>query len=204
MQALPPLQVPDKANATYLARIPLVMDSDSPDFPALYTGVQLLGGRPGTALWKRVREEEGLSYGVNASLYVPSHSTTQPEGRAASISLSASFAPQNRKKLQDIVRDELAKRATSGFSGIEVGFARRAILSGRANALVQPANLAGILANNLRSGRTMTGYEQFNAAYGKLDADAVNAALKKYLRVERMVEATAGTFPPEPESTGSN
>ncbi|VTU28394.1 M16 family metallopeptidase [Variovorax sp. PBL-E5] len=201
---LPPLQVPDKANAAYVARIPLAMDSDDADFPALYAGIQMLGGRPGTALWKRVREEEGLSYGVSSSLFVPAHSSLQPEGRAASISLSASFAPQNREKLQVVVRDEISRRSAHGFSGIEVSFARRAILSARANALAQPANLAGILANNLRYGRDMTRYAQLNAAYDKLDADTVNAALRKYLRVERMVEITAGTFPREREGAGSN
>jgi zinc protease len=190
-----PLQVPDRANAAYVARIPLVMDSDDADFPALNAGMQLLGGRGGTALWKRVREEEGLSYGVSSSLNVPAHSALQPEGRAASINVTASFAPQNRKRLQAVVRDELAKRTADGFSEIEVGFARRAILSARANALAQPANLAGILAANLRFGRDMTRYAQLNAAYDKLDAEAVNTALKKYLRVERMVEVTAGTFP---------
>jgi len=172
------------------------MDGDDADFPALFLGVQMLGGRAGgTALWKRVREEEGLSYGIGASLYAPAHSTLQPEGRAASINITASFAPQNRQKLQAVVRDELVKRAASGFSGLEVGFARRAILSARSNALTQPANLAGILANNLFYGRDMARYAKFTAAYDKLDADAVNAALKKYLLVDRMVEVTAGTFP---------
>ncbi len=204
MAALPPIQVPDKANATYVARIPLAMDSDDGDFPALYAGVQMLGGRPGTALWKRVREEEGLSYGVSSSLSVPAHSALQPEGRAASISITASFAPQNRQRLQAVVHEELAKRADSGFTSIEVGFARRAILSARANALAQPASLAGILATNLRYGRDMTRYAQFDAAYDKLGADAVNTALRKYLRLERMVEVTAGTFPRDLESTGNN
>jgi zinc protease len=200
-----PLRMPDKANASYAARIPLTMDADDPDFPALSTGVQLLGGRAGgTALWKRVREQEGLSYGVNSSLYVPAHSTLQPEGRAASISISASFAPQNRQRLQAVVRDEVERRAANGFSALEVGFARRAIASARANALVQPASLVGILANNLRFGRDMSRYAQLGAAYERLDADAVNAALRKYLRPERMVEATAGSFPPDDAGARAN
>ena len=195
LQAALPIQVPDKTNAAYVARIPLMMDSDNPDFPALFVGVQMLGGRAGgTALWKRVREDEGLSYSIGASTYVPAHSALEPEGQAASISFSASFAPQNREKLQAVVRDELVKRATSGFNAIEVSFARRAILSGRANALVPPAGLAGILANNLFYGRDMSRYAQFSATYDQISTAAVNAALAKYLRVDRMVEVTAGTF----------
>jgi zinc protease len=190
-----PIGVPDKANANYVARIPLAMNAEAPDYPALFAGVQLLGGRAGTALWQRVREQEGLSYGISASLFAPISSERFPGGDAAAINLTASFAPQNRERLLAAIRDELTRRAARGFSAIEVGFARRAIVSGRADALAQPANLAGTLATNLRHGRDMAHYARFTQAYETLDADAVNAALKKYLRPERMVEVTAGSFP---------
>ena len=195
------VQLPDKANASYTARIPLAMNDDAPDFPALMTGIQLLGGRAGgTALWKRVREEEGLSYGVSSSLFVPAagggRSTPGDEGKAASINISASFAPQNRDKLRNVIRDEIAKRAASGFSNLEVGFARRAIISNLQDSLAQPAELAGRLANNLRWARDMGRFTYFKEAYEKLDADAVNAALRQHLDVNRMVEVVAGTFAP--------
>ena len=195
------VQLPDKANASYTARIPLAMNDDAPDFPALMTGIQLLGGRAGgTALWKRVREEEGLSYGVSSSLFVPTagsgRSTPGDESKAASINISASFAPQNRDKLRHVIRDEIAMRAASGFSNLEVGFARRAIVSNLQDSLAQPGELAGRLANNLRWARDMGRFTYFKEAYEKLDADAVNAALRQYLDVNRMVEVVAGTFAP--------
>lgn len=188
------VQVPDKANANYTARIPLDMNDDAPDYPALVTGIQLLGGRAGTALWKRVREDEGLSYGVNSSLFAPTGSVEG--GQAAAINITASFAPQNRDKLREVIRDEMTQRAAKGFSSLEVGFARRAILSNLTGSLAQPSDLAGRLANNLRYGRDMGRFTYFKEAYEKLDADAVNAALRKYLDVNRMVEVAAGTFTP--------
>ena len=187
------LILPDKANANYSARIPLSMHEDSPDFPALFAAVQLLGGRAGgTALWQRVREQEGLSYGVGASLFVPS--SPAGEGNAAAINITASFAPGNRDKLRAAINDELAKRAADGFNALQVGFARRAIVSGRADFLAQTTNVAGLLANNLRWERDMTRYTAFTQAYEKLDTDAVNAALRKYLRLDQLVEVTAGSF----------
>jgi zinc protease len=186
------LVLPDKANANYSARIPLAMNDDSPDFPALFAGVQLLGGRPGTALWQRVREQEGLSYGVGSSLFAPA--SPQGEGSAAAINISASFAPQNRERLRSVIRDELSKRAAQGFSGLEVAFARRAIVAARADFLAQPANIVSTLANNLRWGRDMPRYAKLTEAYDRLDADTVNAALRKYLDVGRLVEVAAGSF----------
>ena len=183
----------DKANANYAARIALAMNDESPDFPALFAGIQMLGGRAGTALWQRVREQEGLSYGVNASLAVPV--AAAGDGQAAAINITASFAPQNRDRLRAVIRDELTKRAAGGFSALEVGFARRAIVSARADSLAQMPNLLNLLANNLRWGRDMATYARFTEAYSKLDADAVNGALRKYLDVNQMVEVTAGSFP---------
>ncbi|MCG2594460.1 insulinase family protein [Ramlibacter sp. XY19] len=188
------VMVPDKANATYTARIPLAMTEESPDFPALSAAVQLLGGRPGgTALWKRVREQEGLSYGVGSSLFVPA--SARAEGTAAAININASFAPQNRDRLREVIRDELQQRAKNGFSALEVSFARRAIVSARADWLAQPANLAGLLASNLRWDRDMAWYGRMTEAYEKLDTQAVNSALARYLDVERLTEVAAGTFP---------
>ena len=60
--------------------------------------------------------------------------------------------------------------------------------------LAQPANLVATLAANLRFGRDMRHYARFTEAYEKLDADAVNAALRKYLQLDRLVEVTAGSF----------
>jgi zinc protease len=184
--------VPDKANASYSARIPLSMNEESPDYPALFAAVQLLGGRAGTALWKRVREQEGLSYGVGSSLFVPS--SPRAEGNAGAINITASFAPENRDRLRAAIRDELQQRAKNGFSSLEVGFARRAIVSGRADWLAQPANLASLLANNLRWGRDMAWYAKQTQAYENLDTRAVNAALAKYLDLDRLTEVAAGTF----------
>ena len=184
--------VPDKANANYAAGIPLAMNEESPEYPALYAAVQLLGGRAGTALWKRVREQEGLSYGVNSSLFLPSN--PRMEGTAGAISITASFAPENRDRLRAAIRDELQQRAKNGFSGLEVGFARRAIVSARSDWLAQPANLAGLLANNLHWGRDMDSFERQTQAFADLDTQAVNAALARYLDLGRLTEVAAGSF----------
>jgi len=157
-----------------------------------WAAVQLLGGRAGTALWKRVREQEGLSYGVGSSLSVPA--SPRAEGNAGAINITASFAPENRDRLRSAIHDELQQRARNGFSSLEVGFARRVIVSSRADWLAQPANLAGLLANNLRWGRDMAWYARQTQAYENLDTQAVNAALAKYLDLDRLTEVAAGSF----------
>ncbi len=179
------LPMADKANASYSARIGLPFNERDADYPALFAAVQLLSRQ---GLWERVREKEGLSYGVGASLTAPW------DGNAGAINITASFAPQNRVKLSSTIREVLVAKREQGFGALEVGFARSAIVARRGEWLAQPANTAANLAFNLRYDRPFDSYAAQTGLYEKLDTPAVNAALKKYLNPEQLVEVMAGTF----------
>ncbi len=179
------LPMADKANASYSARIGLPFNERDHDYPALFAAVQLLGRQ---GLWERVREKEGLSYGVGASLTAPW------DGNAGAININASFAPQNRVKLANTIREVLVAKRDEGFGALEVGFAKSAIVARRGEWLSQPANTAANLAFNLRYDRAFDSYGTQTGLYEKLDTSAVNAALKKYLNPDQLVEVMAGTF----------
>ncbi len=176
----------DKANASYEARIALAMTEKDSDYPALFTAVQLLSRQ---GLWARVREKEGLSYGVGASLNTPW------DANASSIGISASFAPQNAAKLKATIREVLEQARTRGFSAIEVDAAKSAIQTRRTESFATPANVAGNIANNLYFNRPLDFFASFGARYDQLDTAQVNAALKKHLVVENLVEVLVGSFP---------
>jgi zinc protease len=179
------LSVADKANANYLGRIAVAMNQSDADYPALFLGVQILSRQ---GLWQRVREKEGLSYGVASNLNVP------VTGSAASIDINASFAPHNATKLRTAIREVLLEKRAQGFSSFEVGFAKSAIISRRAELRAQSANAVGEIANNLRFDRPLDYGAKFDAAYQQLDAAAIHAALKKHLDPERLWEVVAGSF----------
>ena len=182
MQILP---MADKANASYSARIGLAFNERDADYPALFAAVQLLARQ---GLWERVREKEGLSYGVGASLAAPW------DGNAGAININASFAPQNRVKLASTIREVLVAKRDEGFGALDVGFAKSAIVARRGEWLAQPANTAANLAFNLRYDRAFDSYGAQTGLYEKLDTSAVNAALKKYLNPDQLVEVMAGSF----------
>lgn len=182
------LDMPGKTNAAYAAVLPIELEETDTDTPALFTAVQLLGGRAGTRLWNRLREKEGLSYGVNASLGV---GTRDRHGR---ISITGTFAPQNRERFEVALRDELEKVLADGFSALEVDFAKSAILRIRRQAITEERTVAAMLADNLFWGRTMAWREQRDNDYAALTPEQVNAALKKYLDPAKMSAAVAGDF----------
>lgn len=182
------LDLPEKANAAYVATLPLPLDDEDADIPALYTAVQLLGGRAGTRLWNRLREQEGLSYGVQSTFNVSARD------KNARIGISGSFAPQNRERFEAAVRDELEKVLREGFSPLEVSQAKSAILRGRRQYLTQERGVAGILADNLYWGRTLEWREQRDKQYEELTPEQVNAVLRKYLDLSRLSAVLAGDF----------
>lgn len=184
-EAFSKLQVPEKANATYTARIAFPLDQRHPDFAPLLAGIEMMSR---LGLWQRVREQEGISYGVSSSLDAPW------DGNAAAINISASFAPQNLDRLRTAIREVLTQTREKGYSFIEVGLAKSAIMARRKDRLTQPMNAIDTIAFNLREDRALDANKEFDAKYEKLDAASVNAALKKYLDVALLREVVAGTF----------
>ena len=58
---------PDKANAFFVAGINLKLRDDHPDYPALLLGNYMLGGGfLNSRLATRMRQKDGLSYGVGS------------------------------------------------------------------------------------------------------------------------------------------
>ncbi len=184
-EAFSKLEVPEKANATYSARIAFPLDQRHPDFAPLLAGIEMMSR---LGLFQRVREQDGISYGVGSSLDAPW------DGNAAAINIGASFAPQNLDRLRTAIREVLVQTREKGYSFIEVGFAKSAILARRKDRLTQPANAIDTIAFNLREERPLDANKEFDAKYEKLDSAAVNAALKKYLDVALLREVVAGTF----------
>ena len=182
-----PVSIPvlEKANANYAGRLAVSMNENDADYPALFTAVQLLSFQ---GLRERIREKDGLSYGVAANLSVPRL------GRTAAIDITASFAPANLAKLRTAVREVLIEKLQSGFGALEVNFAKSAIIARRVEQRALPVNTAAGIANNLRFNLALDLGATFDAAYREVDAAAVNAALKKHLKPEQLWDAAAGSF----------
>ncbi|CAN5491545.1 pitrilysin family protein [soil metagenome] len=182
------INTPDQANAVYVGHQPLEMDDDDPDMPALYVAVQLLGGRSDSRLWKRLREKDGLSYGVNSSL------STNLRDKDGSISISGTYAPGNRDRFEAAVREELVRALKEGFTEAEVAAAKGTILKLRRQSLASEHTVGSILAYNLYWNRSLQQREQRDQRYAAVTLDEVNAALRKYVKPEKLSVVVAGDF----------
>ena len=183
------IETPDKANALMLAAMAIPMRDDHPDYPALVLGNYMLGGGfLSSRLATRIRQREGLSYGVGSQL---SASALDEESRFRTYAI---FAPENGDKVVAAFREELKKVLESGFAPAEVEAAKRGFLDAAQSRRSSDSGVAGSLVGNLIVGRTMEFVEAHEAAIGALSSEDVLAAMRRHIDPERISIFRAGDF----------
>src|SRR4030095_12495599 len=94
------VETPDKQNAVFLAGEPLKMSDEDADYPAVLMANYMFGGSGlGTRLSRRIRDAEGLSYGVYSMFGAP------PKDDGGAFSTFAISNPQNAPKVEASFRD---------------------------------------------------------------------------------------------------
>ncbi len=193
-QDIPPaalaVETPDKENAVFLARLNVNLKDDDPDYAALYLANYILGGGAGlnSRLAVRIRQKEGLSYGVGSQLDIDSLD------RAGSWQVYAIAAPQNIAKVEAAFRDELAKALKDGFTPAEIASAKSGALQQRLQSRAQDDNLAGAWSANLYLGRTFAWSKEFEDKLVALKPEDLSASLSKHIDPARISVVKAGDF----------
>ncbi len=182
------LETPDKANATYNAGLNLEIKDDDPDYPALALAGFLLGGGGGSRLEGRIREKEGLSYGVGSFF------SASDLDRSGHFGVYAICAPQNMARVAADVQEELLRARKEGFTDAEVAAAKSGYLADLRLRRARDGSLAGILARYLYTGRTFAWDAALEARIAALTPAELQAALERHVDPARLVVVRAGDF----------
>ncbi|OYT73167.1 MAG: pseudouridine synthase [Chloracidobacterium sp. CP2_5A] len=198
-RAIPPadetFETPDKANAFFVAGQPLEIRDDDPDYPALtLAGYIFGGGFLNSRLATRIRQKEGISYGVGAQLQAGSLD------RNGLFLAFAIYAPQNLARLEAAFREEVERAAREGFTFKEVEAAKTGYLQSRQVSRAQDRELALGLVNARYLGRRPTWDAEFEAKIKALTPEQVSAAFAKYISYDKMSRFKAGDFAKAKES----
>ena len=182
------IDTPDKENAVYQARMVLDLRDDDPDAPALMLANEMLGAGSGlhNRLVDRVRQKDGLSYGIGSSLLVGGRD------RAAAWVIGAYAAPQNVDHVETDVREELDRLLKDGFGEREVEDARRGVLQSRLLARTNDAAVASAWVSNLDLGRTFEFSRQVEDKVRALTAAQITQTFRRYLDPDRLTVVIAG------------
>jgi zinc protease len=182
-------ETPDKANAFFAAAYNFEFRDDHPDYPAMVLGNYMLGGGfLNSRLATRIRQKEGLSYGVGSQFNA---GALDPVG---SFFAFAIYAPENVEKLEAAFREELNKVITDGFTAEEINAAKSGWSQSRVVNRSQDAGLAGTLNNYLFIKRDLNWDKAFEAKVMALTPDQINAVMKKHITPDKINIIKAGDF----------
>lgn len=180
---------PDKANAVFLAGLAFPMNDLNPDFAALDIGNYLLGGGTlSSRLGNRVRQKDGLSYGINSGFNA---SALDP---AARFNIFAIANPENIDKVDKAIAEELNRLLTDGVSLEELDDGKKAFLEQMKVQWTSDRRLLSQLAENLHEGRSFAYFAELEKRLNALTPADIQAAFKKHIVPGNLVIIRAGDF----------
>jgi zinc protease len=181
-------ETPDKTNAAMAVGMNLKLRDDHADYPALVLGSYILGSGMNSRLFQRIRQKEGLSYGVGANF---SASALDESG---SFQASAIFAPQNAAKVEAAFRDELEKMLKDGFTEEELKMAKSGWSQQQQLNRAEDQSLASRLTNYMFINRTLDWDLALETRINALTPDQVNAAMRRHIDPTKISIIKAGDF----------
>jgi zinc protease len=162
------IETPDKQNALFSAAMNTRLAMDDPDYAASLMANRIFGGTFSSRLVHRIRDKEGLSYGVSSGFNV----SGKDDG--ATFAVNAICAPQNAPKVEAAFREELARALKDGFTAAEVTAEKKAWLEQEVVSRSQDTSLGITLLNRERFGKTMQFDEALDARIAALTPEEVN------------------------------
>jgi zinc protease len=181
------LNTPDKENGFFTARMNLDLNIDDPDYPSLMLANYIFGeGGLKSRLMDRIRQKEGLSYGGGSDL------SAGDLDRAGSFSISAIAAPQNLRKLEAAVRDELARAVKDGFTAAELADAKSGLMQQRLQNRASDGGLATGWTAYLYRNRTFEWSAELERKLLAVTLPQLNAAFRKAIDPAKLSVVTAG------------
>lgn len=179
----------DKANAILRLHEALPLNSEDADYPALELAVHIFGGGGlESRLSERVRQKEGLTYGIGASL------SAGFWGDDGNFAIQASYAPDRRERVIAVVKEELARMSAEGVTAAELARAKKDILEGRKQGRADPGALAGGLSTLAERGETWAAAQARDDKLAAVTVEQANAAWRRHIDPGRFVISTAGDF----------
>ena len=180
---------PDKANAVFMAGLSFTMNDLSPSSVPLQIGNFILGGGTlSSRLGDRIRQKEGLSYGVTSSITVPSR------GMDARFTINAITNPGNIDAVEVAAMEELTRFIKDGPTELEMTDSKKAFLESLKISRSADQSIAGQLSSNLNLGRTFAFNAEQETRIANLKAEDVREAFQKFIDPKKLVIIRAGDF----------
>ncbi|MFQ5530885.1 MAG: M16 family metallopeptidase, partial [Gemmatimonadota bacterium] len=183
------IETPDKANAMMIAAQPVRMTDADADYPAMVLGNYMLGGGfLNSRLATRIRQEEGLSYGVGSQFAA---SALDDSGVFLAYAI---FAPENAEPVVEAFQSVMSEVLGEGFTEEEVEAAKNGFLDRAQNARANDGTIAGQLNGQLFTDRTYAFTIEQEAAIRALTGEQILSAMRRHIDPSKISIFRAGDF----------
>jgi zinc protease len=182
------LEAPDKANAFFLAGLPLALQDTQAEFVPLQLANRVLGGGIKSRLFDRLRQKEGISYDAGSQL---SASSFEPSGMWV---MYAIYAPQNLSKMKASLQEELVKFVKDGITAEELADAKKGWQEERKISRAQDRALAASHVALTAANRSALYLEKTDAQIESATLEEVNAAIRKSFNPAQFLNVYVGDF----------
>ncbi len=149
-----------------------------PDVPALDLLSTILGEGRSSRLYRRVREEAGLAFGLSAFSYTP--------GQPGIMGIDATTEPEKREGAQRLILQIVEELKESGVSADELAKAKKISLSHHLAALTTMRGQASDLGSNWFLTRNLNFTRDYLEAVQSTAADDIQRVAAKYLISENL------------------
>ena len=162
--------------ATELTRLALawhIPEITHPDVPALDLLSTILGEGRSSRLYRRVREETGLAFGVSAFSYTP--------GDPGLLGIEATVDPKNREPAEQLILQIIDELKQAGVTADELTKAKKIALSHHLDALTTMRGQASDVGSNWVLTRNLNFSRDYLSAIQKVTLDDLRRVAAKYL-----------------------
>ena len=162
--------------ATELTRLALawhVPEITHPDVPALDLLSTILGAGRSSRLYRRVREETGLVFGISAFSYTP--------GDPGLLGIDAALEPENRVEAERLILEIVTELQTSGATAEELAKAKKISLGHSLGSLTTMRGQASDLGANWFTTRNLNFTQDYLEAVQKVSLEEIQSVARKYL-----------------------
>ncbi|MEP7015425.1 MAG: pitrilysin family protein [Verrucomicrobiota bacterium] len=149
-----------------------------PDVPAIDLLSTVLGEGRSSRLYRRVREESGLAFGVSAFSYTP--------GDPGLFGIEATVDPKKREAAQKLILEIVEEAKKTGVTADELAKSKKIALSHHLDALTTMRGQAGDIGSNWFLTRNLNFSRDYLAAIQKVTLDDVRRVAARYLVDENL------------------
>ena len=150
----------------------------NPDVPALDLLSVILGEGRSSRLYRRVREESGLAYGISAFSYTP--------GDPGLLGIDSTVEPAKRDAVRDLVLKIIDEIKQAGVRADELTKAKKILLSHHLGTLTTMRGQASDLGSNWLLTRNLNFSRDYLEAIQKVTLDDIRRVSQHYLTSDNL------------------